>query len=139
LVEASDADRTRGGEILQGLGVNRADGVVLIAPGAGALDKCWFIDNFLSVAAAVEAEGGIAVFVLGPAELERFESAVLQKIEDTGPCVKDLPLVEVLRVLSCASGFVGNDSGLSHLAAAMGIRTAAVFGSAGMVVIPGAA
>jgi len=37
-------------------------------------------------------------------------------------------LTQVLGILSCADGFVGNDSGITHLAAAMGVRTLAVFG-----------
>jgi ADP-heptose:LPS heptosyltransferase len=30
--------------------------------------------------------------------------------------------------LSCSDAFIGNDSGITHLAAGMGIRTIAVFG-----------
>jgi ADP-heptose:LPS heptosyltransferase len=31
-------------------------------------------------------------------------------------------------LLSCADGFIGNDSGITHLAAALGVKTLAVFG-----------
>jgi ADP-heptose:LPS heptosyltransferase len=37
-------------------------------------------------------------------------------------------LSDVLAVLSCSRAFLGNDSGITHLAAAVGIRTVAVFG-----------
>jgi ADP-heptose:LPS heptosyltransferase len=37
-------------------------------------------------------------------------------------------LAQVLGLLSCSNGFIGNDSGITHLAAALGIRTLAVFG-----------
>jgi ADP-heptose:LPS heptosyltransferase len=33
-----------------------------------------------------------------------------------------------LELLSCADAFLGNDSGITHLAAAMGVKTIAVFG-----------
>jgi ADP-heptose:LPS heptosyltransferase len=38
-----------------------------------------------------------------------------------------LSLTEVVGLLSCADAFVGNDSGVTHLAAAMGLRTVALF------------
>jgi ADP-heptose:LPS heptosyltransferase len=37
-------------------------------------------------------------------------------------------LAQVLGFLSCADAFIGNDSGITHLAAALGVRTLAVFG-----------
>jgi ADP-heptose:LPS heptosyltransferase len=39
-----------------------------------------------------------------------------------------LSLTQVLGLLSCVDGFIGNDSGITHLAAALGIRTYGVFG-----------
>ena len=42
--------------------------------------------------------------------------------------LEDLPLSSILAVLSLANAFVGNDSGVSHLAGAMGIRTFTAFG-----------
>jgi len=39
-----------------------------------------------------------------------------------------LTLTQVIGLLSCTDGFVGNDSGITHLAAVMGVRTLAVFG-----------
>ena len=41
----------------------------------------------------------------------------------------NLSLAEVLGVISCADIFIGNDSGISHLSAGLGIKTMAVFGS----------
>ena len=37
-------------------------------------------------------------------------------------------MTQVLGLLSCADGFVGNDSGIMHLAAGLGVKTLAVFG-----------
>jgi ADP-heptose:LPS heptosyltransferase len=34
----------------------------------------------------------------------------------------------VIGVLSCADAYLGNDSGVTHLAAGMGVRTIALFG-----------
>ena len=43
-------------------------------------------------------------------------------------CASNLQLSEVLALLSCADIFVGNDSGITHLAATLGLKTIAVFG-----------
>jgi ADP-heptose:LPS heptosyltransferase len=40
-----------------------------------------------------------------------------------------LSLTEVVGLLSCAWRFVGNDSGITHLAAGMGTDTIAIFGT----------
>jgi ADP-heptose:LPS heptosyltransferase len=68
------------------------------------------------------------VFLLGPAEMERLREPEMAKIRAAGKLIANLPLADVLAVLSCAAGYVGNDSGITHLAAALGIRTVAVFG-----------
>ncbi|MHC4323639.1 MAG: glycosyltransferase family 9 protein, partial [Planctomycetota bacterium] len=34
----------------------------------------------------------------------------------------------MLGLLSCVDGFIGNDSGITHLAAGLGIRTYGIFG-----------
>ena len=52
----------------------------------------------------------------------------MHDISSVARCLRDLPLTQVLGLLSCAEGFVGNDSGITHTAAELGIRTVAVFG-----------
>jgi ADP-heptose:LPS heptosyltransferase len=42
--------------------------------------------------------------------------------------VADLPITRLAALLSHASLFIGNDSGISHLAAALGVPTLAIFG-----------
>ena len=74
------------------------------------------------------SEGNVVLFLLGPAEQEKFNSTVVNKIEGVARCLKDLSFSEVLRLLSCTKVFIGNDSGITHLAAMLGIRTIAVFG-----------
>jgi len=37
-------------------------------------------------------------------------------------------LTQALELLSCADAFLGNDSGITHLAAALGVKTLAIFG-----------
>jgi heptosyltransferase III len=64
------------------------------------------------------------VFILGPAEssLRDELSATRHRI------IKDQPLGIIAAIASMASAFVGNDSGVSHLAAATGTRGVVLFG-----------
>src|SRR5579862_5202316 len=67
---------------------------------------------------------GAGVVILGPAETS-IEPIFL---EARVPVLKDLDLPTVAAVARLASGFVGNDSGVSHLAAAVGAPGVVIFG-----------
>jgi hypothetical protein len=128
LIRPTQADKLRGMEILAENGVMPTTKAVIMHPGSGGEHKCWHLDNFLAVARMLEAEGTDSVFLLGPAEQERFSPATMEYIRALGKVLTDLPLSDVLAILSCSRGYLGNDSGITHLAAAVGIKTVAVFG-----------
>jgi ADP-heptose:LPS heptosyltransferase len=128
LIRPAQADKLRGMEILAENGVMPTTKAVVIHPGSGGAHKCWHLDNFLSVARMLEKEGTDTVFLLGPAEVERFDASAINEIRAIGSLLTGLPLADVLAVLSCSRAFLGNDSGITHLAAAVGIRTVVVFG-----------
>jgi ADP-heptose:LPS heptosyltransferase len=60
--------------------------------------------------------------------MERMPEGVRQRLADVAPCLSGLDLTAVLQVLTWADGYVGNDSGISHLAGALGRTTLAIFG-----------
>jgi heptosyltransferase-3 len=128
LIKATDADRDRGKELLEETDFDFSKKLVVIQPGSGGQNKCWHIDNFLAVAEELGSKEIEVIFLLGPAELQRFNKAIIKDINRIGSCLKDLTLTQVLGLLSCADGYIGNDSGITHLAAALGIRTLTVFG-----------
>ncbi len=128
LIKATEADAKRGRELLREFNVRLSGNLVILHPGSGGLHKCWYVENFLAVAEKLISRGFEVVFLLGPAEQERFSRSVLGNLKKTAKCLTDLSLTQVLWVLSCTDGFIGNDSGITHLAAGLGIKTAAVFG-----------
>ena len=128
LIKANPADLAAGRKLLLEQGLNTRRKLVAIQPGSGGKEKCWYIGNFLAVAAGLASKGFEVVFLLGPAEIERFSEATTDRINSVAPCLTDLSLTDIVGILSCAEAFVGNDSGISHLAGALGIRTAVVFG-----------
>ena len=128
LIKATKADVNRGRELLEEINVDFSEELVVIQPGSGGLHKCWHLDNFLAVAKELSSRGIEAIFLLGPAELDRFSNATIKNINGVARCLTDLSLTQVLGLLSCADGFVGNDSGITHLAAGLGVKSLAVFG-----------
>ena len=128
LIRPTQADIYRGKEILAENGIKPTVKPVVIHPGSGGAHKWWHLGNFLAVARMLEKEGTDSVFLLGPAEMERFGESTISYIRELGKLLTDLQLSDVLSVLSCSRAFLGNDSGITHLAAAVGIRTVAVFG-----------
>ena len=128
LIKATEADINSGRELLREIGLGSGEKLMVIQPGSGGTRKCWHLENFLAVARELDSRGIEIIFLLGPAELDRFSDATIKKISSVVRCLTDLSLTQVLGLLSCVDGFIGNDSGITHLAAALGIRTYSIFG-----------
>ncbi len=128
LIKPTQADRNVGREMLKQTGISHTEKLVIIHPGSGGLHKCWHLDNFLAIAEKLTCEDIRVIFLLGPAEQERFSKAGLNDISMAAECLTDLSLSQVVGLLSCADAFIGNDGGITHLAAGQGIRTLVVFG-----------
>jgi len=128
LIRPNKADVTRGKELLEEAEVDLSKKVVVFGPGSGGKNKCWYIDNFLTVAKALGKKNIEVVFLLGPAEQERFDNTMKKKLDETNKCLTHLSLTEVVGLLSCTQCFVGNDCGITHLAAGLGAETIALFG-----------
>jgi heptosyltransferase-3 len=104
-------------------GIADAKSFVAIFPGSGSASKNWPLEKFSALADQLK-EKTRAIFILGPAE-DAFEKA----LRTAGHIItKEQPLGVVAAIASMASAFVGNDSGVSHLAAATGTRGVVLFG-----------
>ena len=100
-------------------------GPLVIHPGSGGRDKCWPLERFEQLIAALPAPPRIA---LGPVEAERWPEATLRRWRDELGAVVADALDELVDLLADASSYLGNDSGPTHLAASMGVPTIAMFG-----------
>jgi ADP-heptose:LPS heptosyltransferase len=112
---------------------------LLIHPGAGAREKCWPLERFAELARARTVpspspgrsripEESIPVFVLGPVELEWWGRRTVDALRGEFVTVLAPPLPVLAGLCAAAAAFVGNDSGPTHLAAALGRPTVALFG-----------
>ena len=122
----------RAGEALREAGVDPARPYVLIHPGAGSRTKCWPLEHFLALAAQVQRQGlrgeAQVVFAIGPAEMDWWGEAVVNHIQRHFPVLLGAPLPTLAGAMAAAWAYIGNDSGPSHLAAALGVATVALFG-----------
>ena len=99
---------------------------VLIHPGSGSVRKCWPISNFFKLETLLKAQGLHPEFVLGPAEED-----MLGEIATANRNLHVLDnLPDLIGLLKSAGGYIGNDSGASHLAAFLGLPTTVIFGPA---------
>jgi heptosyltransferase-3 len=127
-IRVCEADRDRGVELLEQAGVDLSRRLVVIHPGSGGPRKCWHLENFLAVARELRDREMEVLFLLGPAEVERLRPSEKVQIHAAALCTAHLALCQVVGILSSADVFLGNDSGVTHLAAGMGVRTVALFG-----------
>jgi heptosyltransferase III len=122
-VEVLAEDSSAADAALETAGIRPGAGLVAIFPGSGSRTKNWPIANYLGLAAAMR-ESMQPVFILGPVEAE-----IERQVRRSGfPVLSGLELEVVAAIARRSAAFVGNDSGVSHLAAAAGAKGVAIFG-----------
>jgi len=102
-------------------------GMVALLPATrGRDDKRYPIERFVAIAAELGEEGIAPVVVVGPGEEWMAEPLVAGAGARVAPTAWRLH--EIAALFAACDAAVGNDSGLTHLAAAVGCPTVALFG-----------
>lgn len=101
--------------------------IALIHPAAAFATKRWAIDNFARVAEFLAARGFAPVAIARRDEGQIIED-LLSKASVKVSAL-DLSLPEVTALAARSQVFVGNDSGIAHIAAAVGTPSVVIFGS----------
>lgn len=109
-------------------GVDESDAFVLIHPAAAFDTKTWAAENFARVVESLAARGLKAVVVAAPNEA-KVVADVRGHARTPLVSFTDLSLPEITALAARSSLFVGNDSGVAHIAAAVGVPQVVVFGS----------
>jgi ADP-heptose:LPS heptosyltransferase len=128
-----ESDRIWGRDFWKKHGVSDAQraGTVVLHPGSGSRKKSWPAEQFLDLARYLQQHFSSRVLVVvGPAEGAAVERT-FERMGDGGTgalFAKGLTLLQLAAVMEGCHFFVGNDSGITHLAAALGLPTVAVFG-----------
>ena len=102
---------------------------ILIHPGAGSIRKRWPLADFLTIETRLKADNLKPEFIIGPAEGDLVNTLI-----SPGDHVRRVhilaEILDLLALLRSAGGYIGNDSGVSHLAAFLGLPATVIFGPA---------
>lgn len=98
-------------------------------PGSGSERKNWPEARWSELLQSLVTSTDLGLLLVGgEAEGDRLERLRARLPESRIRLVRDLPLCELARLLSGCSAFVGHDSGITHLAASLGLPTLALWG-----------
>jgi len=95
--------------------------------GSGSLSKRWPLANFMDVVSRLAAAGVYGTIVSGEAEEDIVPSLMSAALPKGWQWVHQPPLRALAGMIASAGLYLGNDSGVTHLAAACGASGAAVF------------
>ena len=115
--------------ILAAKGLPPGERYAVLRPGAGDISKRWPVENFAVIAGWLRERHALTPVVnLGPGD-EEIAAEVRERLAPLGIIVDSLDLRQLMALLGGASLFVGNDTGPTHIAAALEKKCAAIFGT----------
>ena len=102
---------------------------IALHPGSGSEKKNWPEEKWVSLVQALVTETAFRFLIVGgEAEGERLERLAALVPPERLKLARSLALTDVASLLQQCHGFVGHDSGISHLAAAVGLRCLLLWG-----------
>ena len=119
--------RERGRQLLQTLDWRDSQSLVVVHPGSGSIQKCMKAAHIAPVVEWLYREGTFPVLLEGPSDGETVD-CVQRLLGITLPVLRSTDLSTVAAAISHAALYIGHDSGMTHLAAALSIPTIACFG-----------
>ncbi len=131
LLSATAQDKSDAGRILSRYGIPGDQSFVVLATLASShrLWKCWPLQRFAALATMLWEQAGLyPVFVGSVEETESVEALTGQMSVPAANLTGHTDTGQLLGVLARASLFIGQDSGPTHLSAALGRPTLAIFG-----------
>jgi hypothetical protein len=125
--DLSRAARQAGRDMLVRAGWRTDTRLVIAHPGAGGRAKRWPAEGFAQVLAPLCARPDLTVVLHeGPVDADAV-AALERRLAGSARVLRELPLVEVAGALAHGAAYLGNDSGISHLAAALGVPAVVLF------------
>ncbi|NOY77689.1 MAG: glycosyltransferase family 9 protein [Calditrichaeota bacterium] len=99
-----------------------------IHPGAGKIENRWPVEKFAETAERFGRKHGAQIAIFhGPSE-KALADRLLKEVTVPAKIISDLTLREFAAVISQADLFLGNDTGTTHVAAAVGTPLVVIFG-----------
>ncbi len=101
---------------------------VLCHPGGGGLKKCCPHEVFERIVTELQAKDYSVAWMIGPDEMERFGVEYRRRLERIAPVLYEESVEVAADWVAGADAFIGNDAGMTHVAALCGVETIALFG-----------
>lgn len=127
LVPPSDLETARA-RLLSALGESGVGRIAILHAGSGGAGKCAPLALFLACARELRATGTRVACLVGPVEEERWDPRTREALAATGPFLRPSTARELAATLAAADLVVANDSGVAHVAGAVGAPVVAIFG-----------
>ncbi|MGA6826696.1 glycosyltransferase family 9 protein [Nitrospira sp. NS4] len=112
---------------LKGAGLEKGAPYVVCHPGSGSPHKCIRPDILVDILTGCGERALAPVIAVGPADEQALQALDKEGLSGV-PVVRPQSLVTLAGILARASAYIGHDSGVTHLAALLGIPTLAMFG-----------
>src|SRR5438309_666702 len=110
-------------------GVKPGEPYAVFRPGASQANKRWPVERFAAIARWLREAYGIASVVnLGPGD-EQIEAEVRKHFASVGAIMDSLDLRGLIALLAGSCFFLGNDTGPTHIAAALDKKCVVIFGA----------
>jgi heptosyltransferase-2 len=123
-IHPSDADRAA----VRRFREDGSSSFIVLHTGSGSEAKNWPIENWIELGNALLAKGRHLLIVAGEADTRRTATLKSAWREQPIRFAENLPLPQLAALLE-GTVFVGHDSGISHIAAAVGARCLLLFGA----------
>ena len=118
----------RGDEILAATGVTPGESLAMVHPYAAFPPRGWHHDDYAALSHLLAGKGFRVVVLGGDRDRDDWERGRSLFAPGTVSLVGAGSLRETMAVLARGAIFIGNDSGIMHLAAATGLPLVALFG-----------
>jgi lipopolysaccharide heptosyltransferase II len=124
-------------QLLLRLGLSLSAPAVCICPGAEyGPAKRWPVEHFAELARQLRHDG-FQVWIIGSNKDRELGAEIAQRADGAATDLTGhTTLEQVVDLLSCAQHVVSNDSGLMHVAAALGVSLVALYGSSSPTFTP---
>lgn len=119
--------RQSGVDALRASGIGESCPLIVCHPGSGSVHKCVSPGIWGTLFQGCHARQWLPVVLLGPAD-EQSASAIRELSMSELPVLRPASVTKLAGILSQAQGVIGHDSGVTHLAALLGVPSVAMFG-----------
>jgi heptosyltransferase-3 len=123
----TEATKRAGADWLRAQGAGETRPTAL-HPGSGSPKKNWPLGNWRALARELSARGERLLLIGGEADAATLEPLAADLAEHRPILARSLPLPILAGVLAHCAKYVGHDTGVSHLAAAVGTPSTLLFG-----------